>query len=398
MRDSLADIYRYKESVHRGKKMIGRLRSACTRIIHKAYFCVVERRLPLLFIQGKRQVKRRWYKQLELSRKKTRKKTVGFGPIISGEHDLHIRKWRIDPIVNCINEISDKYCAGIFFDAGEMQQFDLIVIVREIDRVPISTLHEVKAHGKILIYDIVDRAYYSEDIENNRITLEMIQEAEGLIASSPLHIEDLSGLGKKMVLIEHPVINTRHKDYAKRNNDAFKILWQGFPEHLPRMNILQPIVKQLAKELKKKVILICHTKMLAKRKGSIHYKTWSVHNWGKMLLNSDIGVEIKSLQDVHLQRKPSTKVLSYMAAGLPVVCTPSAADRLVIEHGTTGYFAYTDEDWYTYLKKLAENPGLRQKMGEAGREYASRHFNIPKIAQKYLDFFDALIREAQVKR
>lgn len=389
MRGSLGDIDRYTESVYRGKKMIGRLRSACTRIIHKAYFCVVERRLPLRFIQGKRQVKRSWYKTLELSRKTTRKITVGFGPIISGEHDLHIRKWRIDPIVNCINEISDKYCAGVFFNAEEMQRFDLVVIVREVDGMPAAALH-----GRIVIYDIVDRPYYTGDIQTIRKTFEMIQEADGLIASSPLHIEDLSGSGKKMVLIEHPIINIRHKDYTKRNDDTLTILWQGFPEHLPRMDILQPIVRRLAKELKKKIILMYHTRMLPKSRGSVRYRPWTAHNWERVLVKSDIGVEIKSLDDAHLQRKPSTKILTYMAAGLPVVCTPSAADRLVIEHGKTGYFACTDEEWYTYLKALAENPGFRQQMGQAGREHVSRHFNIPKIAQKYLDFFDALIKEA----
>jgi len=389
MRGSLGDIDRYTESVYRGKKMIGRLRSACTRIIHKAYFCVVERRLPLRFIQGKRQVKRSWYKTLELSRKTTRKITVGFGPIISGEHDLHIRKWRIDPIVNCINEISDKYCAGVFFNAEEMQRFDLVVIVREVDGMPAAALH-----GRIVIYDIVDRPYYAGDIQTIRKTFEMIQEADGLIASSPLHIEDLSGSGKKMVLIEHPIINIRHKDYTKRNDDTLTILWQGFPEHLPRMDILQPIVRRLAKELKKKIILMYHTRMLPKSRGSVRYRPWTAHNWERVLVKSDIGVEIKSLDDAHLQRKPSTKILTYMAAGLPVVCTPSAADRLVIEHGKTGYFACTDEEWYTYLKALAENPGFRQQMGQAGREHVSRHFNIPKIAQKYLDFFDALIKEA----
>jgi hypothetical protein len=375
--------------------MIGRLCSACTRIIHKAYFCVAERRLPLRFIQGKRQVKRSWYKQLELNRKTTRKITVGFGPIVSGEHDLRVRKWRIDPIVNCINEISDKYCAGIFFNAGEMQKFDLVVIVREADDMPPAALHRLKRNGRIVIYDIVDRPYYSEDIQEIRETFEVLKEADGLIASSPLHIEDLSGLGKKMVMIEHPVINTRNKDYAKRNDDAIKILWQGFPEHRPRMDVLQPMVRRLAKELKKKIILIYHTRILPKSRGSVRYKTWTVRNWETMLVHSDIGVEIKPLNDVHLQRKPSTKIVSYMAAGLPVVCTPSAADRMVIEHGKTGYFACTDEEWYAYLKRLAEDPGLRQKMGQAGKEYVSRHFSIPKITEKYITLFDALINETE---
>jgi hypothetical protein len=377
--------------------MKDRLRSACTKIAQKAFFCVMERRLPLRFIQGKRLVKNSWYKKIELSRTTTQKITVGFGPIMSGEHDLNIRKWRIDPIVNCINETSERYCAGIFFNGEEMPKFDLVVVVKEVDCVPTSTLQGLKKHGKILMYDIVDRPYYSGDMSGIRKTLQVIKKVDGLIASSPLHIEDLAGLGKKMVLIEHPVINTRHKDYARRNDDALKILWQGFPDHLPCLNILQPIVRRLAKELKKKIVLIYHTRMLPKSRGAVRYKTWTVRNWERVLVTSDIGVEIKPLQDAHLQRKPSTKVLSYMAAGLPIVCTPSSADRLVIEHGTTGFFAYTDEEWYAYLKRLAEDPDLRRQMGQAGKEYVLRHFSIPKITEKYIDLFDALIERERNK-
>jgi hypothetical protein len=375
--------------------MIARLHSACTRIIQKAYFCVVERRLPLRFLQGRRLAERSWYKKLELNIQTTRKITIGFGPIISGEHDLHIRKWRIDPIVNCINEISDRYRAGIFFHGGEMQRFDIVVVVREVDCLTKAMLRRLKKHDKMLIYDIVDRPYYSDDMQDIRQTMEVIKEADGLIASSPLHIEDLAGLGKKIVLIEHPVINTRHKEYAKGNKETITIVWQGFPEHLPRMHILQPIVSRLRKELKKKIILIYHSKILPRGRKFVRYKTWTVRNWEKVLVKSDIGVEIKSLHDTHLQRKPSTKALSYMAAGLPVVCTPSAADRMVIEHGKTGYFACTDEEWYTYLKRLAEDPGLRQKMGQAGKEYVSRHFSIPRITGKYIALFDDLIDETE---
>ena len=68
----------------------------------------------------------------------TLKIKVGFGPIISGEDDLHVRKWRIDPIVNRINEISEKYSAGIFLTVSDMTKFDIVVVVREIDEINFS--------------------------------------------------------------------------------------------------------------------------------------------------------------------------------------------------------------------------------------------------------------------
>ena len=81
-----------------------------------------------------------------------------------------------------------------------------------------------------------------------------------------------------------------------------------------------------------------------------------------------------------------------MAAGLPVICTPSESDRLVINHGVTGYFAYNDEEWYKYLKKLIEDPELREKMGKSGMGFATQNYGVEKIAQKYYELFDELTR------
>ena len=93
---------------------------------------------------------------------------MGFGPVISGEDDLHVRKWRIDPIVNRINEISEKYCAGIFLTVSDMPKFDIVVMVREIDEINFSMIDNLKKNHKKLIYDIVDRPYlkgYATDYE-----------------------------------------------------------------------------------------------------------------------------------------------------------------------------------------------------------------------------------------
>ena len=112
-----------------------------------------------------------------------------------------------------------------------------------------------------------------------------------------------------------------------------------------------------------------------------------------MLISSDIAVVIKPIEDKYQQRKPSTKINTYRLAGLPVVCTPSEADKMVIEHGKTGFFAYTDDDWYEYLKKLIENAALRKEIGRAGRQYVIENFSIDRISRKYMDFFDKLVRD-----
>src|SRR5262245_9462920 len=60
----------------------------------------------------------------------SRKVRVGFGPVKTGENDLNVRKWRIDPIVAEINRRSTDYIADLFFEGDDLGRFDIIVVVK----------------------------------------------------------------------------------------------------------------------------------------------------------------------------------------------------------------------------------------------------------------------------
>ncbi len=339
------------------------VRNLFEHLYTKLYFCIIERRIPFRKRRPEDMVDRKWYKGLEDTLRHTTRIKVGFGPIFSGENDLHVRKWRIDPIVNSINKTSDRYSAGIFFTPESMDRFDVIVIIREIDDMDPQKISVLKALGKIFIYDIVDRPYLAERGSRRGKTVAVVGLMDGLIASSPLHIKDFKPFGKITALIEHPVLNTKKKEPVPGNDREIRIIWQGFFENHARMRMLHPIIKNLADELHTTIKMIYHSNALPRREGFVEYTTWTVRNWEDTLIHCDIAVEIKPLDDPLLQRKPSTKVLTYMAAGLPVVCTPSRADRLVLEDGRTGYFAHTANDWRILLKKLIQDPALRKTMG-----------------------------------
>ncbi|MBW2983761.1 glycosyltransferase [Candidatus Woesearchaeota archaeon] len=322
-----------------------------------------------------------WLLELKLRNVFSNKTRVGFGPVLSAENNMYVRKWRIDPIVNGINKRSKKYVCDIFFDGDDLSKFDIVVMV-EFCNISEKIIKQLKENNTILIYDI-------QDNPDKEITF--IKLMDGIIIVNPLQGKDIQQYNSNFRLIEVPIINHQHKeDYRKEG--PINILWDGFAVNMKFMNKLNLIIKKISKNTKHKINMIYHTNTPSKDEGIIKYVEWKLSDWEKMLASSDIAVTIKPLDDEFQQRnKPSAKVNTYRAAGLPVVCTPSAADKLVIKHGKTGYFAYTDEDWYNYLKKLIENPKLREKIGKAGRRYVLKNFDISKIAKKYTDFFDELI-------
>ena len=326
-----------------------------------------------------------WYAKLRWKNAFSKKIRVGFGPIVTNERTLGNRKWHIDPIVDSINANSETYVADVFFAHDDYAKFDIAVLVRHFQQTHRDSARRAAQEQRILIYRALDTdcraavAHFA-DIGGD---------VSGYIICSPLQQADLPADGRPATLIESPVINTKRKT-VYRAQQPVTLVWQGFAENMETMRRLDGLVADLAATVRPDIRLLYHANMPSRDTGLIRYVRWRIEDWEQVLVDADIGIVIKPVDDAYQQRKPATKVISYMAAGLPVVCTPSEADRAVITHGVTGFFAHTDEDWRKYLTLLIEDAALRQEIGMAARAYVSRHFAVDRIAAKYTAFFDEI--------
>jgi glycosyltransferase involved in cell wall biosynthesis len=107
------------------------------------------------------------------------------------------------------------------------------------------------------------------------------------------------------------------------------------------------------------------------------WEKWSPARRFAVFEEFDIG--IMPLTDVPYSRgKEGFKLKEYMAAGLPVVCSPIGYNRQIVEHGVVGFFAQSETDWVRHLKRLADDPELRARLGRAGRHAAETAFDYPE--------------------
>lgn len=75
--------------------------------------------------------------------------------------------------------------------------------------------------------------------------------------------------------------------------------------------------------------------------------------------------------------------LEAMMLGKPVVATATGGLQTVIEHGRTGLLCAPGEGsfgLFQAMRTLADNPQLREHMGQAGRERALREYTISRVA------------------
>jgi glycosyltransferase involved in cell wall biosynthesis len=111
---------------------------------------------------------------------------------------------------------------------------------------------------------------------------------------------------------------------------------------------------------------------------------WSVAGEAQALLDLDIGV--MPLDDTPFsQGKCGLKILMYQAAGLPVVCSPVGANRDLVQENETGFFARTEDEWVSRLRRLIAEPDLARRMGERGRAIVERDFSTAVVGARLAD-------------
>lgn len=105
---------------------------------------------------------------------------------------------------------------------------------------------------------------------------------------------------------------------------------------------------------------------------------WSEETEVALLRSFDIG--IMPLTDGPWERgKCGYKIIQYMASGCPVVASPVGVNATLLEHGVSGLLA-DDAGWADALNRLAGNPGLRARMGTAGRRVVEHDYTLQKVA------------------
>lgn len=71
-----------------------------------------------------------------------------------------------------------------------------------------------------------------------------------------------------------------------------------------------------------------------------------------------------------------------MALGIPSVATPLGSNSLVIEEGRTGFLVRDELEWTAALERLVEDSELRELIGRAGAEEASRRYTVQANAER----------------
>jgi glycosyltransferase involved in cell wall biosynthesis len=122
----------------------------------------------------------------------------------------------------------------------------------------------------------------------------------------------------------------------------------------------------------------------------VAFREWTPATEVEEVRAFDIG--IKPQPDEPWSRgKCAMKELQYMALGIPSVCSPVGGSLESVRHGENGFLAATPAEWRSHLLRLIDEPGLRERLGRAGRATVEERYSARASAAA----FAAALREAR---
>jgi glycosyltransferase involved in cell wall biosynthesis len=174
---------------------------------------------------------------------------------------------------------------------------------------------------------------------------------------------------------------------------SFTAVWIGSASTLPYLEALLPHLEPLADEIpgfRVRVISDCFPDCAKPTLEKVH---WSRPAEKEHLLAADAGL-MPLKDDDWCRGKCGLKLLQYGALGLPSVCSPVGVNPSIVKHEVSGFHADTPDTWRDALRRLAQDPSLRNRMGAAARTHVKKHYSV----NAHLDRFVKILHETAARR
>ena len=278
---------------------------------------------------------------------------------------------------------------------GQLRGADAVILQRRL--LPHWQLAILRRAARKLIYDLDDAlflrdSYHPRGLESARLRrrFENIAAKADLIVAGNRYLADEAILaGAKHAHVVPTCVDPERYFLAKHNRfgQRAQLVWVGSASTLQGLAAIRPVLEQIGQSVPDVSLKLICDRFLALHHMTVVNCPWDEVHEPAALASADIG--ISWLPDDRWSRgKCGLKVLQYMASGLPVVANPVGVQSDLVRPGETGFLAETSKQWVEAVGRLARDPNLRMRMGEAGRRRVEAEFSVAVGARKWLDLLD----------
>ena len=260
-----------------------------------------------------------------------------------------------------------------------------------------ATLELLTTIGKPIVYDFDDAFFHVYDQSRNPMLRSLLARKHGSLlrraagcACGNAYLLDYAKRFCSNSFLLPTVVDTEVYFPVQRRSPQVTIGWIGSPSTWPNVRPLLPLLEELVRshELRFRVVGAGRSAEQDLFPG-MELIEWSEVNEVADVQAMDIG--IMPLVDLPFERgKSGYKLVQYMACGLPVVASPVGVNSEIVTEGENGFLASGVAEWRSAITCLIQDPELRRRLGQSGRERVETSYSLESRAPTLIRLFEAL--------
>lgn len=281
---------------------------------------------------------------------------------------------------------------------------DAVIVQRKLLRAWQRAL--VRRACRLLLFDFDDAVFLRDSYSpkglasrtRRRRFCAMVRAADGVIAGNEFLRDQAIAAGcARDTLVIPTCLDPRHYTVAdhSRQSSGCRLVWIGSASTMKGLEAVRPLLERVGATIPGASLTLVSDSSLRFDHLPVVFRPWSKETEAAALASADVG--ISWLPDDDWSRgKCGLKLLQYMAAGLPVVANPVGVQSTIVRHGETGLLAATEGEWLQAIELLAQDAGIRGRMGLAGRIRVEQEFSVSAGAGRWLSLLGRLDSVRQI--
>jgi len=247
--------------------------------------------------------------------------------------------------------------------------------------------------AKRLVFDFDDALFFRPPERGGGRSLEKwlrfrcVMRAADMVLAGNGFLRDLTGLGQERVVTLPTCVDPAKYDEAaaarRRDDGVVKLGWIGSRSTLPYLTDIRDALDEAAAlrpGLRLKVVCDAFPEM---RRMEVEKAPWSEATEAQDVADMDIGLA-PMREDPWSLGKCGLKMLQYMAASRPVICSPVGAQAEMAPEGVCGRWARTREEWVKAIVDLAGAPERRAALGRGARQVMGERYSLDAVAPRFV--------------